>query len=269
MIDANTGTSSLLTMRGTSWSEVYRAPRAAERIRSNYAQAIPGTNVDKLWFSMGSDILWVPVSLNPYNETDFTFTHEGHLTTSWIYASMLDVQKLWKSLKVFGEYTSAWSWIYVDYQLDTDTTWTQIGLFNVDPVEEIDIDSPIPSSKRIRYRIRLESGDVSYTPRLKAIVTEGVAFVPVKNQYAFSFALKKNLERIDIVGDHDDSRTPLQDYNTLKGWANDGQVLTLECQIPMADSKTVFIDPLSLAPWRLVPDVDEEIYVCQLTAIEV
>ncbi|GAG14997.1 unnamed protein product, partial [marine sediment metagenome] len=251
-IDANDGTSSALTMRGTAWSEVYRAPRAAERIRSVYLQAIPGTNVDRLWFSMGSDILWVPVSLHPYNEADFTYTHEGHLITSWIYAGMMDVQKLWKSLKVFAEvsplYAASGNFIYVDYQKDVETTWTEIGKFDTTPVEEIDIASTIPAGKRIRYRIRFFTDDETATPRLKAIVTEGVAFVPVKDQYSFTFALKKNLERIDTDGLHDDSRTPAQDHATLRGWANDGQVLTFATQVPMADSKTVWINPTTLSP---------------------
>ena len=267
-IDANTGKSSVLTMRGTAWSEVFRG-RTTHRIRSVYLQAIPGTNVDRLWFSMGSDILWVPISLNPFNETDFTYHHEGRLITSWIYAGMMDVQKLWKSLKVFAENVGANYYIVVDYQKDVETTWTEIGTFDTAPVEEIDIASTIPAGKRIRFRLRFISNDVSESPRVKAIVTEGVAFVPVKDQYAFSFALKKGLERIDIDGLHDDSRTPAQDHATLRGWANDGQVLTFACQVPMADSKTVWINPNSLTPLRLVPDVDEEIYVCQLTAIEV
>jgi hypothetical protein len=187
---------------------------------------------------------------------------------------MMDVQKLWKSLKVFAENVGSNYYIVVDYQKDVETTWKEIGTFDTSPVEEIDIASTIPAGKRIRFRLRLRnlSGSTANTPRLKAIVTEGVAFVPVKNQYAMSFALKGGIERIDLDGLHDDSRTPQQDYNTLKGWANDAQVLTLECQIPMADGKTVFIDPLSLAPLRLVPEsvIDKtEIYVCQLTAIEV
>ena len=79
----------------------------------------------------------------------------------------------------------------------------------------------------------------------------------------------KGLERIDTKGVHDDSRTPAQDWATLRGWANDGQELTLETVVPMADAKTVFIDPMSLKPVNIVPDSDTEKYVCQLTAIEV
>ena len=266
-IDANTGTSSVLTMRGTAWSEVYRAPRAAERIRSVYLQAIPGTNVDRLWFSMGSDILWVPVSLHPYNETDFNFQHEGHLITSWIYAGMMDVEKLWKSLKLFSELPSN-CYILADYQVDDDTTWTYVGFYQTAPMEELDIASTLPNGKRIRFRLRFWSSDVSESPRLKAIVTEGAAFVPVKNSYSFTFAMKKGLERIDLDGLHDDTLIPAQVSAKLKTWANDGQVLTFEVIVPMADSSTVFINPQSLKPLIIVPPSDTELYVSSLTVFD-
>ena len=182
---------------------------------------------------------------------------------------MMDIQKLWKSLKVFAENVTATRNIVADYQLDGDSTWTEIGTFDTVPVEEIDIASPHPQGRRIRYRLRFFTADQTETPRMKATVTEGVAFVPVKNQYSFTFTLDKGLERIDLMGAHDDSRTPQQDWTTLRGWANDGQELTLATQVPMSDSSTVFIDPMTLSPFRLVPDTDTEKYVCQLTGIEV
>ena len=267
-IDANTGTSSVLNLRGSAWSETYRAPKTGTRIRNVYVQAIPGTNVDRLWISKGADVLWVPISLNPYNDADFTYMHEGYLTTSWIYAGMMDVEKLWKSLKVFAEDVSSNRYIVVDYQTNTSSTWTEIGTFDTAPVEEIDIASTLPQAKRIRYRLRFYTNDVSESPRLKAIVTEGVAFVPVKPQYSWTFAIKKGTENVVLTGGFDDAMTSLVQYEQLKTWANAGTQLTMEHHSTLYDGKTVFIEPLSVSPIKVVDNKDIENHVASLTCKE-
>jgi hypothetical protein len=227
-IDAGSGgTSSVLALDGTAWHEVYRAPQSGLRIKNIYAQAIPNTNVDRLWISMGSDVVWVPISLNPYTESDFTFTHEGHLITSYIYANLQDVVKLWKSLKIFVENVTATRNIIADYQVDGDTTWTEIGTFDTVPVEEIDIASTLPQAKRIRYRLRFFTDDQTETPRLKAIVTEGVAFVPVKYQYAWTFKVTQDTDNINLDGEYVDTLTTLQQYNQLVSWANAGPFIVV------------------------------------------
>jgi hypothetical protein len=273
-IDAGTsGTSSVLGLDGSAWHEVYRAiSPVGEKIRSIYVQPIPGTNVDRLWISMGTDIVWVPVSLNPYRDSDYTHTHYGSFETSWIYANMLDVTKLWKSLKVFAENLSSGSrFIVADYKVDTDSTWTEIGTFDTAPVEEIDIAASSPRAKRIKFRFRLESDDDAESPRLKAFVVEGVAFVPVKYQYAFTFALSQDEDNIDLDGVHDSTLDSDAQYDKLVEWANGGTPLTLRQKSDLYDDKTVFIDPISVSPLRVVSDTDSkvELHVAQLTCIEV
>jgi hypothetical protein len=269
-IDAGTdGTSSVLALDGTAWHEVYRAPRSGLRIRKLYAQAIPGTNVDRLWISMGSDILWVPISLNPYNETDYTFTHEGHLITSYIHANLKDVAKLWKSLKIFAENVTATRNIVADYQTDGGTSWTEIGTFDTVPVEEIDIASTLPQAKRIRFRLRFITADQTETPRLKAMVTEGVAFVPVKNQYSWTFAIQQTTENIDLFGKYDSTLTSLQEYDKLRDWANDGNPLTFRCNSTLHDNKTVFLNPISVSPILVVDHEGIENHVATITCIQV
>jgi hypothetical protein len=193
--------SSVLVLKGTSYHEVYRAPRTGMRIRGAIVHTIPDTDVHHLWLSVGTDIVKVPVNLNPYYESDFTYTHEGYMTTSYIHANLKDVVKLWKSLKIFAENVTATRNIIADYQVDGDTTWTEIGTFDTVPVEEIDIASTLPQAKRIRYRLRFVTDDNSETPRMKAIVTEGVAFVPVKYQYSWTFKLTQDVDNIDNFGE--------------------------------------------------------------------
>ena len=267
-IDAGTsGTSSVLALDGSAWHEVYRTPDTNLRIRSIYIQAIPGTNVDRLWISMGSDILWLPISLNPYNETDYAFTHEGQLVTSWIYAGMQDVVKTWKSLKLFQE-IDANRYIAVDYMVDVDTTWTKLSAFTQAPVQERDIASPLPQSKRIKFRLRFISFDESITPRLKAMVTEGVAFVPVKTKYSWTFVISKDSQNIDLKGKWNSDLTSLQKRDQLLTWANAGTPLTMRHYSAVYDNKTVWVDPASVAPLRIVAHEDIENHVTQLSCFD-
>ncbi len=273
-IDAGTdGISSVLALDGSAWHEVFRAHTTAEKIRSIYVQPIPGTNVDRLWINMGTTVLWVPVSLNPYNETDFTYTHEGTFETSWIYANMLDVNKLWKSLKIFGENYDTNRYIIADYMVDTDEpyVWTEIGTFDTAPVEEIDIAASSPRAKRIKFRFRIRTDDESNSPRLKAFVVEGLAFVPVKYQYAMSVKLSQGEDNIDLDGMHDDTLDADAQYDKLVEWANDGIELTLRHKSDLYDDKTVVVDPVSIQPTRVVSDATNkiEVHVAQLTCIEV
>jgi len=213
----------------------------------------------------------VPISLHPYTEADFTFTHEGVFETSWIYAGMLDIVKLWKSLKVFGEnYETTTRLIHADYKVDTDTTWTEIGTFDTTPVEEIDIATQAPQSKRIKFRFRSETEDESNSPRLKAFVVEGVAFVPVKYQYAMTITLSQGEDNINLDGVHDDTLDADAQFDKFVSWANGGTPLTLQHKSTLYDNKTVFIDPLSIQPLRVVSDATNkiEVHVAQLTCIE-
>jgi hypothetical protein len=272
-IDAGiSGISSVLALEGTAWHEVYRAINVDERIRNIRVQSIPGTNVDRLWFSTNNDVGYVPISLNPYNDSDFNFHFEGSLITSWMYANLQDVVKLWKSLKVFAENLSANNrYIIADYQVDTDTTWTEIGTYDTEPVEEIDIASTLPQAKRIRFRFRFITNDASNSPRLKAYVVEGVAFVPVKYQYSWTFKLTQDVDNIDLFGKFDDTLTSLQQYDQLVSWANTGQPLTLRHESSLYDNKTVFLNPTSVSPLRIVnegPEESQEVHVASITCIE-
>ena len=266
-IDADSGSSSALALDGSAWSEVYRA-RSSNRIRSIYTQSIPGTNVDKLWISQGGDVVSLPISLNPYNDTDFTYNHEGSLVTSWIYAGLLDVVKKWKSLKIFAEDVNSNRYIVADYRVDTDLSWTEIGTFNTAPVQERDIASTFPRAKRIKFRFRFHTNDNSETPRLKAFVVEGVAFVPTKTSYSWTFAIKKTTENIDLKGAWNDSLTSVAQYDKLLSWANAGTQLTLSHHSTLYEGKTVYIDPVSVSPIEVVDNIKKENHVAQLTCFE-
>ncbi|KKK70940.1 hypothetical protein LCGC14_2918960, partial [marine sediment metagenome] len=98
---------------------------------------------------------------------------------------------------------------------------------------------------------------------------EGVAFVPVKNQYSWTFAIKKETENIDLSGSFDDSMTSLVKYDQLKTWANAGTQLTLSHHSTLYDNKSVIMNPISVSPIKVVNDKDIENHVASLTCLEV
>jgi hypothetical protein len=155
-----------------------------------------------------------------------------------------------------------------DYQVDTDTSWTEIGTFNTAPVQERDIASTLPQAKRIRYRLRFISNDVTESPRLKAIVTEGVAFVPVKTKYSWTFVISKDSQNIDLKGKWNSDLTSLQKRDQLLTWANAGTPLTMRHYSAVYDNKTVWVDPASVAPLRIKADKDIENHVTQLSCFD-
>ena len=263
--------SSVMCYKGGGWHEVYRAPRAGLRIRSGHIQTLPDSDVQRLWFSMGSDVLWIPITKNPKANSGYCYAHEGSLTTSWIYNSMVEVNKTWKALKIFAEdVTSAAIVIKADYQTNTSSTWVEIGMFDTEPVEEIDIAATLPSAKRIRFRLRFRTDAPASTPVLKALAVEGISFVPVKYQYSFAAKLVEGVLDTDLLGDKDDTFSTVQAKATqLKTWADGGTPLTWRSNYSIIDNKTVVIDPYAFQPTARVADEQIEQHIVQLTAMEV
>jgi hypothetical protein len=100
------------------------------------ARAVGGTNIghpntghagtcDRLWIAAGDDVVRLPVSLNPLTESDYRFTWESVLTTSWYYMNMYDVYKLYHSLKIFGQKLLASNQfikVYYRHRVSTEAT---------------------------------------------------------------------------------------------------------------------------------------------------
>ena len=280
-IDGGTSnySSILVTSGSRDWHEIYRAPQTGQRIRNLHFQVISGSTIDRLWFSQGTDICWIPFpsdTLDPFRDSNYTFTHEGHLITSWMYADLQDVNKLWKSVKVFAENLTASSQIVeCDYQTDGDTetsAWTAVnGTFDTVPVEEIDLVADIVANpvtgRRIRFRFRFYTDDNSKTPRMKATVAEALGRISTKYKYAMTFRARD--EALDIEGD-DASYTAVETLMAqLDTWATSATPLTMECIYSPFDNKTVLIEAASLQPVSVITDDQIEVHVGQLEVTEI
>ncbi|KKL95939.1 hypothetical protein LCGC14_1849560, partial [marine sediment metagenome] len=268
----------LITSGSRDWHELYRAPQTGQRIRNLFFQVIPGTTIDRLWFSQGTDVLWLPFpsdTLDPFRDSNYLFTHEGHLITSWMYADLQDVDKLFKSFKVFGEaYSSNAIFIECDYQTDGDTetsTWNNInGTFDAVPVEEIDlVADPVANAvtgRRVRARYRFYTNSNSSTPRMKATVAE--MFGKIEQKYSFSCSFRAMDFDEDLQGRLSSDRVETL-TNQLETWASSPQPLTFANWHSPFDAKTVSLISVELDPVDADPEAQEEELLGSLTLVEI
>lgn len=258
--------SSVMMHNGTGWHDVYRAPMEGERILDLQFQAIPGTTLDRLWVSVGSDIIWIPfpsMTLNPTNDSSYYYNHEGVLESGYLYAGMIDATKLFQSMKLFSEsLVENGQFVSVDYKLDDETKWRTIpSSFFTSPMKEINFSARGVTGKRLRFRLRLETTDRSKTPVIKTTVVEAISRVPVRYSYQFAYRitdedrdLNRNREQISAA----------KRQEIIDGWAENLTPLVMRCWHILFDCMEVFIEPVQGAPIRETFDG----YIGRITLIE-
>ena len=286
--------SSILLYNGSGYSEVYRAGIAGRRIRSGFVQALQEPVVSRLWFTEGSDLVWIPVAMNPYQEREpnqltqrYQFSWEGALESSWHNIRLKDVPKYFQALTAFCEGLGSGQALRGDYRIDSELDdWTEMAdVFDTSPVQKVLFAEPVATpgqvtypttGKRLQYRLRFESIYGDTTPRLLAVVLDAISRVPVKYRYNVSTRFKD--EEIELQGNPETyltlpstyaSMTTAQQLDALlAAWVNDAVVLTTECVYDLYDDKAVMLDPTTSAPIGLVFGEHEE-HVVSVSLIEV
>lgn len=266
--------SSVLCWNGFGFHEIYRAPRTGMRIRRLHIQPIPGDSVDRLWISQGSDIVWIPIELNPYASHDesygnsYRYTHESHIQTAWFYVGLQDIPKLFNSLKMVGENFGATAWIEVDYRLDDTTAWTTLSSNFTSSGQKIDFSSTYAANgKRIQLRIRLLSMSNRTTPKLVAGVMEAITRVPYK--YRYTGMVRMGDRDRDLNGDPDDIVTANSKLSILEAWAGTTTPVTLSGIENYYHNKTVLVDASPVHNLRKVIIEGREYQLCQLNLLGV
>lgn len=243
-------TASILRLKGSSWHEVYRAPRADAQIKNLYHQTIPGDGVGRLWFDQGGDLLYIPVvSGDPREADSYKFTHEGRVISGYIYGGMKDIYKIWKSLKIFNENASSYYYAEADYRLDMDTAWTEIdGTFDTEPSEELEFDSDYPSARRLQYRVRIQSKYSDDSPDIEAIIVDLFGVADVHNSISFSTILEDDYVSRNVKGKPEKAwggyNTALLAMDQAETWRDNGTALTLGSKDNLPDNKQVAINQI-------------------------
>src|SRR5688572_12441614 len=201
---------------GTDHHEVFRSDTLEKRIRNLFIQVVPGNTADRLWFTEGDDIAWLPLPGNTLKEdTDFTFrnTHEAVLETGWMYGSEQDAVKIFTSVKLFLENSTANRCVEWDYMKNDETTWTAMGTaFATAPVQEVAFNV---AAKRIKLRFRIQSNDNTETPLIRAMFVSATTRPETRYTYTMSTLLEDS--GIDIMGNEDTTARAATTLATLDG----------------------------------------------------
>jgi hypothetical protein len=252
---------------GTDHHEIYRCDTPGKRIRNLFIQVVPGDTADRLWFTEGDDIAWLPLPGNTLKEdTDDTFkhTHEGVLETGWIYGNEQDAVKLFHSVKLFLENTSINRKVEWDYKKNDETTWTNVSTaFSTAPVQKVTLNV---SARRIKVRLRLQTNDNTETPQIRGMVVEATTRPETRYTYTANTDLAD--AGIDLEGNEDTALSAATTLTTLDGWVANNTSLTLRSVFSPMDSKTVFLEPITLNPLGFIADESAEKFSITLNMIE-
>jgi hypothetical protein len=242
---------------GTDHHEIYRCDTAAKRIRNLFIQVVPGTTADRLWFTEGNDVAWLPLPGNTLKEnTDTTWknTHEGVLETGWITGNEPDAVKLFSSVKLFTENTTTNRKIEWDYMKDTDTAWTPVSTsFTTPPVQEVTLNI---SAKKLKLRFRLQSNTNSETPMIRAMVVEATTRPEIR--YTYSMRTVLGDAPINLRGDSETTITASAILTQLDSWVANNTILTMNSNFTPYNGRSVFLEPVVTNPLTRINDEKRE-----------
>ena len=266
-IDGEDGYSSVMQFNQSGWHEIYRAPNAGERIYDMAFQPIYGNRPDRLWLNVGDDIIWLTMPskiLYAIQDQYAEYTHESVLISAWHTAGMMDIEKLWQTLKIMADYLDGKNcWVEADYQTDEEKEWHPIRNWYVESPSQKEDLSPSTSvnGKKLRYRLRLQSTDMHKTPKVNVVVLEAVGRVDIKMSYNFYF---RNIKyKRDLTAEFEDIE-PLDVQEVLDDWANKLKKLRLNSRWKIFDNKLVYLDSVQTS----VLNELSEGYIGQITLNE-
>jgi hypothetical protein len=260
-IDAGDDTdhfSSVLCWNQTGWCEIYRAP-GGKRIRKIWIQDIPTKQYQKLWISEEEDLVWIYVAINPLKCDGYQFASSGSIISSWKSAKFYDIKKFFYSEKLFSENLSSTKYVTLEYQTDNEKdsdTWHSAGTFDSSPSEEVVL-SALNDVSGIRYRTKLTitipDNDRSTSPEIKSELLHTVVRQPVKHAWNLTFVVED--QQYDLNGESA-LESAKEVLDQLKTWAESQSTpcpLSMDCVIPYLDGYSVFVEPASIKPYKVIP----------------
>lgn len=267
--------SSALLYNNLGWHEVYRAPGASsntteQRIQGIATQSVPGVKIDRLWMSCGSDLVGVPVDLNPTTNSNYRYTHEGVIETARLYYNKHDVDKFWKSIKLVVDCDYIQWDIDVLYQVDNETTWTYVGNISVsaitdDPSHSLDISSTNDvTGKGIKFKLVMRTADPTNTPEIKALVVDFIEQVPIKRSWSFTFLAEDSSTSLLGSPNYDKAETIIEQLETWEGEPDPATIESNSSLLSNAMYKILEITYQHIIP----PDATDEKLLCTMRIVE-
>lgn len=245
-MDADDDTSSVLAYVDETHHEVFRAWAAGDRVQNVFVQPVPGGR-NRLWISVGGDIVWVPLvkkGMNPLQDSEFHYQHEAHLITSTFDMNNLSLPKLFRDVRLNSDNLASGISIAMDYQLDDDvgtSSWVKAGTFRRSPEDDIEIARG--DRRKIRLRFRLMTNESSTPPVINATILRGFTRTPVKRQWNVRLRLGSGMINRDKKG----RRGPDADevYRWLLNAAESAKDIRIRSKYSQVDDLLVIVQPPS------------------------
>lgn len=276
--------STIQCYNGRGWCEIYRAPIIGLRIMNAFIQPIPGPyNADRLWFSCGSDIVSLPLALDPYRHNEdvgyatshtYAFSPSGSLETGWYFLGLRQINKLFNKIQLVKNGDSSAD-VAIFYK--TDGSWTLL-----DPVSfaasvagaYLDDSTHNLTAVKLKFKFVISNFDASTdeSEKIVASILEALVTVPHKYQTTITFRLEDNAETMQINGidTYTDADTKFAQLDT---WASSAGTVGLTSHIDLMNNKRVKIDAASVQLLRHeVSEINgrkRNKYLCQASLIEV
>jgi hypothetical protein len=258
-----------------------------------YLQSIPGSAFDRLWVSIGKDVVCIPVDVRANRKPKtatvfFPYWYSATVTDAWKHANLQDMEKLFLELGIFYDNavftTSLRRWIEVDYRTDLNTNWTTITepvlgyrvqwYRNTQEPSDTTPSKTYPisptynlSGRRIQLRYRLMTEDNNETPKIIASVMELITRLNYKEILTFTFRIadKDN----DLLGNPvpDSAADQVQ---LLEGFAASPLPVDVDSITTSLDGRKLLINPGTLRLVNVIPkEAGRELMIYQITAIGV
>jgi hypothetical protein len=243
----NDNYSHILAHNGFGFFEIFRAPDTGMRIHGMKIQSIPGNNVDRLMFDCGSEIVWVPLAIEPSTVPTggyhfYPYLQGSYVISPYIYMGRQGATKLFKDLTLILE-NSTVCHIRVLYRVDDDTTWTNLGKFETTLGTTQEFSSTYNvTGLRIQFLfmfVQVLFGH--FSPKLKAAILR--AFAKSEKNYVNTFTVLIEDDAKTKDGDPDDNfhSVPLK-KTQLETWDSSPTALTVSSGAEIIDTKYMVLD---------------------------
>jgi hypothetical protein len=257
-----TGRSQILCHKGGGWHEVFTS-FSGERIRGLFVQSIEAKS-DKLWASVGSDLIWFPIELQsaelPAN-TDYTYRPTGYLDTSWVYTSSRELDKVFRSILCTMDKAKDDDLnLRIHYKVDDDSdSWTKLKRTDYSAsTKEFKLASFINTARgnRIKFRLELWSHDLTESPIVRSLQARMYRVPEVK--FSYTFLSKLSTISVNLRGDEEkvvgQFKTVQQAFDLIDTWAAQLIPLKVTSDIASIHEKDVTIQPVPAQLLMIVHD---------------
>lgn len=275
--------SSVMVYNNQGWCEWYRSPNTGMRIRNIYVQALPGDNVDRLYFSCGSDLVNMPLSMDPSNHPVpnyyhyYAFAFAGYLVTSWYYLNVMDQEKLFSTYRILSDNLSGsgadpdeQTTIVGEYRIDDDATWTS-GVLGWSDYQDTTAFSTTYNviGRRIQLRLLMSTQNTSMSPRMQVTVLSALIQQDI-NDYVDVTVLLEDKGQSLIEGIPDSYASASTKLTQLKAWASTAQPPLWNWHASIMDNKYYKIDAPSLKAVQILDNLEgRQRYVVAMRLYEV